>query len=83
MSVSRKLVDGLIAQKNTHSEIIRSAEKIIAHHKEGLSLIKKEIGEIQRGCQHSWALYAVGRHGSDKGTQYFRCSLCDAEKEED
>lgn len=83
MSDSRKLIDGLIVQQNTHSEIVRSVEKIIVHHKERLSLIKKEIREIQGGCQHSWTLYAVGRHGSDKGTEYFRCPLCDAEKKED
>lgn len=84
MSDSIKLLmDELIIQKNTHSEIIRSAEKIIAHHKEKLSFLKKEIEEVRIRCQHNWVLYAVGHHGSDKGTEYFECSLCGGEKRED
>jgi hypothetical protein len=84
MSDSIKLLmDELIIQKNTHSEIIRSAEKIIAHHKEKLSFLRKEIEEVRIRCQHSWALYAVGHHGSDKGTEYFECSLCGGKKRED
>lgn len=38
---------------------------------------KKALESLQVNCVHVQEWYAEGRHGSDKGTNYYRCKICD------
>lgn len=35
------------------------------------------LKQLQKECSHIEDWYAEGRHGSDKGTNYYRCKICD------
>jgi hypothetical protein len=37
----------------------------------------KAVKELQDTCVHVREWYGEGRHGSDKGTNYYRCKICD------
>lgn len=37
----------------------------------------KALKELQANCVHVEEWYAEGRHGSDKGTKYYKCKVCD------
>ncbi len=69
-------------QFDCHRVFIQAAEDMIKYHNSKLAELRNTILEIQEQCTHVPELYAEGRHGFDKGTQYFRCTECNYEWED-
>lgn len=43
---------------------------------------KLRLQAVQLECEHTWRFEGTGRHGSDKGVDYYVCTSCGLEKSE-
>jgi hypothetical protein len=60
------------------------AEEVLQKAKRELWLVQKEQDiEEALACKHDWKWVGEGRHGSDKGDDYYDCRLCRAKRRED
>ena len=47
-----------------------------------LEELKATLAYLKRICEHEWKYTRTGRHGSDKGDEYYVCQVCGDEKVE-
>lgn len=75
-----------------HLELGAAAKKLRDHHGEGefhaalvglfdfhklqVDGLSAQIKEFRGSCTHSWRYDYTGRHGSDKGDEYYSCTIC-------
>jgi DNA-directed RNA polymerase subunit M/transcription elongation factor TFIIS len=67
----------LVTQRNRLRNLqskLRDALRELEYELEDNSKVLKEL---QNNCVHVQEWYGEGRHGSDKGTKYYRCKICD------
>ena len=69
-------MDRLLERKATLRKLVRSMEEQITFLHQELSCVNTEIETLRAACPHTGQVYAEGRHGSDKGTLYYRCTKC-------
>lgn len=66
----------LLERKAAIKKLVRSAEEQISFLHQELNQVNIQIEIHQASCKHTGQVYAEGRHGSDKGTLYYRCTKC-------
>jgi DNA-directed RNA polymerase subunit M/transcription elongation factor TFIIS len=62
--------DRLVKAKSKLQDAVREIEYELEDN-------SKALKELQANCVHVEEWYGEGRHGSDKGTHYYRCKICD------
>ena len=65
-----------------HYKLKHAAMDLVSYHENQIKILQEMLVEAQARCKHDWEFYAEGRHGSDKGTRYYRCWICSVEREE-
>ena len=71
--------------KEQLSNLIDTKNGIIqaTHHSDcAIRLQRGIMNEMIEACEHDWKYTGTGRHGSDKGDDFYRCRVCDTGKTE-
>lgn len=72
----------LTEKKKVLNDMIWQARAMISYFENEIKDLNVRIIHEQSICSHNAVIYAEGRHGSDKGTLYYRCSKCSYEWED-
>lgn len=68
--------------KDTVAKGVGVARAQIGLARETIRTMDATIAGLQTMCPHDWSHKGTGRHGSDKGDDYYECRICGAEKTE-
>lgn len=75
-------MSALLQRKKMINDMIWQARAMILFFEDQINDLDVQIIHEQAVCIHNPLWYAEGRHGSDKGTMYYRCTKCGFEWEE-
>lgn len=65
-----------------HQQLSTAAKAMLEYHNEKANEARAELKLLNATCTHDWRYRCTGRHGSDKGDDYYRCALCGADRVE-
>ena len=71
-NVVRDIIDGI----QNHQDFSKMMLDAAKWHDAELKKLKSQLQNVQSLCSHTWQQTAEGRHGSDKGTAYYTCTIC-------
>lgn len=65
-----------------HGKLRDAARVMFNFHDAEVNSAVSELTKLINACEHDWRYLYAGRHGSDKGDDYFQCALCGADRVE-
>lgn len=67
----------LLVRKEQLRKLQRALEDQVRFLNEEIDTHNAQVKAFQSGCNHVQEWYGEGRHGSEKGTKYYKCKICD------
>lgn len=65
-----------------HGKLRDEARAVFNFHDAMVNAAVSELTKLVNTHEHDWRYRYTGRHGSDKGDDYYQCAICGADRVE-